>query len=667
MKNKNESSIIKKALIVSIVSIMALTAFSPAFSITGNVKAETNNLPDLSGLTEKHNWSCDGAPTDADITVSETDSSSHTYVSSTDFNRTFVKIHLEEDNKSNYNDTRFAISLPSSPNVQTISGYFYMPEQTGDEVNEQIKFYTVLGGGAKGGIIFHRTPGRNDDLYMYNGTAGSELMWDIPRIPRNSWVYFIISVSVGSTNFNQFVYLSTENYTLSQNHTMPKGPATLNYFNLFFNSGAYITSLDLYLDDLHWYEEYYTSEEKIPTFNNSNVYFKNFGWQEKTWIWELAWDQKVGGDNDIIKTPYINLMDYTKNFTTTHAISFLNQTDYNKQINETLNHTEFKKIMFGGYSGIISYADVLHAVSWAAAHDNRICGFVWDDYSLRWGQTHYTEKDYVTAKDALQKYAQVPVYGMVYTTDYQNLNSTGWNLLDGAFLSVWFGAGYATAIDTLYSVATSHFSGNNLYIIIYTHLYGDHLGFTPEAQHVFFEKYGEWLESEKIAGIVAIGPARFLDYSDDDGDHYQYQTEANEYFAKQMAVSYSSDGRTITISKEEDGKYLNISHLNIPLKYAGNSTITVTSHMNTEVEVEIPSTWDYANVRVRDTTTDEYVNWTQGSVIFDATAGHSYDIYDGSVVVSEVTNNGISIAVWVFITIIMMIVVTHAASKEKKR
>ena len=600
------------AILMFIATAIMAIPFVPDGTMTA--KAATNNLSDL---TVKYAWDCDADPVTPTLTEVN---SSVAYINGIETGRKYAEVTLKEDNKSDYNTIYLTAGLSSNPGVQTLSGNISIPEQTGVAgVGQRPRMYVSLGGNANAGLFFNLLPGANDEVWVYNGTSQYK-KWEIPRIPRGVWTEFIYSVDTDSNNLYFYLQLSNSNYSFKHTYIIPVGTATLADFNLFISSQGYATNLNFDIDDIKWYEEFFRLSGDDKTTEPQPVYYKDWDWKDYVSVWERTYDIAAGGDADDTKDGYVNLFDYTKDFETKKVVAMLNTTDYNTQINKTLSGA-FSNIMFGGP---ISSSGLLHAVSWAAAHDKRVTAFIFDDYSSVYGSTGHTLSDFKTAEDELHKYSMIDVYGVIYVKNYENLNDTGWKNLDGALLFGWYGNDYASAFDVLHKIALSYYDSKNIYFGFYTHLYGDSTGMPPESIRYLFSKWHDEIQNGEAAGIVALGPARFLNYKNTD---YAHQADANIFFSKEMMLGYNSDGSTVTVSKEEDGFYQDFDSVNVLLLNTSVKKITIKSEWNKQVEIQIPPSWSYEKIIVKDTN-GTAVNWSKGSVIFNATLGHEYEIYE---------------------------------------
>ncbi len=615
-----------KALVLGILFTLLFSTFAVLPGGVQGAEVQTRATPptpDLSTLTEKYNYSCDAAP-----------SSTFTLVNTTHARYSFVTLDVRNALKANASfDSstqlfeRVALSLPSNPGVSTVEGYFYVP---GDSVGRQTtsvgqRLSISLGGGGAAQLNFVATPGANDYISIYNGSSTFYVDKEIPRIPRDTWVHFILSVDLTDTTMSFYVYLASGDYVLSTTVVRPVGTVTYGYYNLRAEFLGYHLSTYMYIDDLHYYVEPYSLYEYIPQSDNEILYYKGWDWKSHIWVWERVYN---GSGDHTDSRHYITIFEYAQNFTLEKAsVVIANAAD----VNTTLNNTYLKNAEITFVVGLPDNATA-DAISWAYAHNSRVKAVVLNDYSSAILNGIHTLSDYETATQHLKKYGDIPVYGVVYCSNYAELNSSAWALLDGASIWGWYGHDYASNIDDAVSYIQT--LNKRIRVGMYTHFFGDRtikyaVTATASVQRVILSKLHDLIVQGTIEGIDVLGPARYLNYRDDDiidtNEYFYHNEEAERYFAQLMSLSYDSTGTRITVSKEWDGKYVSFEKLQVP-KLAQSTKYTIIAKTKATVELMIPPNWDYNAVIVRDITTGQQVSWKKGSVIFTTVANHTYTV-----------------------------------------
>ena len=590
-------------------------------------------VPDLSGLTEKYHWACDNnTPVDTRVTIVEptynaTLNKFSNVVYETQDYRTYAHITFK-DSAVGYSEETLKAIVPYRPETHTIAGQIYIPKQHGYYASgNTIELKIALAGGAVYALSFSLAPGKLDQFFIYNGTSGSKTFYDVPRIPRETWVDFILSENMEAGIFHAYTYLHAGAYTFSKSYAIDQGPALEDWCNVWISSASSYINTTISMDNLTWYEEYYMLDDYDPSTEVNNVYYKGFPWIDHVFSWEYAnwssesWDIMINSS-----IPYYTFFDYYNNFTVHKAVVILDPSqDYNWDINKTLSYDRITEVVYR-VGSTPDYDAVLRAISWNKKYNpngDKIIGASLRDTSSMWGYTNW-DANYTHLKDQLDTYVtDIPLFVDIYFVHMEDMHSDVWDLVDGVFLTGWYAEDYGNLNETVNYARSRLGSIKPMWVVGYTVDYGRHEPMEPGFEAATFRDYYYLLTSGKVQYIGIMGPSRFCNYPE--------FKEVHEYFSKQMAVAYDSDGRAITIYDQEDGTNVKIDHLDIPLKYTScedNRTITVISYMDTELEVEIPNNWNLASLEVKDTTTGEPVNWTQGSVIFRSESGHSYQIVD---------------------------------------
>lgn len=640
----------RKTLTLGILLMLLTVIFFAAPPMTENARAATAPTPDLSGLTQAHYWSCNNStPTDTQVTIGSSTYNvsaglytNRSYVTDASGN-TYLKGLLKRITPGTNGEEKITFNLNYNPGVKTISGKIKIPEQHGYYGENNFgKFVVSVGSAGYVMIYFNLAPGGNDTLLINNGSASTQ--YEIPRIPRDTWTDFIISVDAG-TVLKTYIYFGG----LSVERSIPIGSTSMTYFNSKIACTDAKLNFSFYLDEVYWYNEYYSLSNYYPEEDTTNTYYKGWDWNDYVYVAErVGWNQTSSSDLDINNSiHYYNFFDYYANFTMNKAVAILNpdglyDMTVDQVINRTLNLTGLNGVYFRTPYNIDSGCPYAKKISWNAKNNpkgSKILGISTIDASTVNNWTIYTR-----IRENATAYAPLKVYPDVYFYDF---GIVPWSSLDGAWIASLSGEDYALLNQTIETARSYLGTEKDLGVFLYTHLY---YGLSAGAAPLPFEKkmfdymYPE-LRYGNLSYAISLGPARFCNYAD--------HAEINEWYSKQMAVAYSSDGKTITVYDQEDGTNVDIKSLHLPL-YASESTgkITVVSHMNAQLEVEIPSTWTQNNIYVRDKTSGHLVDWTPGSVIFNATS-HTYEIYD----VIQETNEQVNDVLNLMLPLMMMLMI----------